>query len=153
MLRLSTGGWRSYEREYQSFLQLEVQVKVSLTTQFLDEFIQDGQKGGRSAAKALIEAAHCHVREVKPASSPNINYKIQVYANVTGLAKLYADTSIVGSADHLREFIRGFNMEDTLCEFVDAGNGKECSDVKIKGKAFYSTFEDQEISNISCSSF
>jgi hypothetical protein len=26
-------------------------------------------------------------------------------------------------------------MEDMLCDFVDAGDGKECSDVKIRGKS------------------
>jgi hypothetical protein len=29
-------------------------------------------------------------------------------------------------------------MEDTLCDFVDAGNGKECSDVKIDGEILLS---------------
>lgn len=28
-------------------------------------------------------------------------------------------------------------MEDVLCDFVDAGDGKECSDVKIRGKSNY----------------
>jgi hypothetical protein len=100
----------------------------------MDELVQDGQKGGRSAAKALIEAARDHVREVKPDSNPNVQFKIRVYANVAGLAKTYSDTGIVSSADTLRSFIQGFNMHNTLCDFVDAGNGKECSDVKVAGK-------------------
>lgn len=104
--------------------------------QFMDELVQDEQRGGRSAAKALIEAARDHVRKVKPDSNPNIQFKIRVYANVAGLAKTYSDIGIVSSADILRHFIQGFNMENTLCEFVDAGNGKECSDVKVKGKNF-----------------
>ncbi|OQD69257.1 hypothetical protein PENPOL_c002G10241 [Penicillium polonicum] len=98
---------------------------------FMDELVRDGQKGGRSAAKALIEAAREHVREVKPDSNPNVQFKIRVYANVAGLAKTYSDTGIVSSADTLRSFIQGFNMHNTLCDFVDAGNGKECSDVKV----------------------
>lgn len=57
-----------------------------------------------------------------------------MYANVAGLAKTYYDTSVVSSQDVLNSFIQGFNMEDTLCDFVDAGSGKECSDVKIGGK-------------------
>lgn len=100
----------------------------------MDEFVQDGQKGGRSAAKALMEAVQDHVQKVKPDASPNIQYKIRVYANVTGLAKVYFDTSVVSSKDVLGSFIQGFNMEDPLCEFVDAGNGKECSDAKIRGE-------------------
>lgn len=100
----------------------------------MDELVQDGQKGGRSAAKALIEAARDHIRKVKPDSNPNIQFKIRVYANVAGLAKTYSGTGIVSSADIPRYFIQGFNMENTLCDFVDAGNGKECSDVKVRGK-------------------
>ncbi|GES59377.1 CCCH zinc finger DNA binding protein [Aspergillus terreus] len=98
---------------------------------FVDTFVQGGNQGGRSAAKALIEAVQTHIREVKPNASPNIQYRIHVFANVAGLAKVYHDSSIVGSKDVLREFIQGFNMETPLCDFVDAGRGKECADVKI----------------------
>ena len=104
----------------------------------MDELVQDGQKGGRYAAKALIEAAQDHIRKLKSDSNPNVQYtcKIRVYANIAGLAKTYFDTGIVGSVDTLRDFVQGFNMENTMCDFVDAGNGKECSDVKIRGKKF-----------------
>ncbi|KAJ6110884.1 CCCH zinc finger DNA binding protein [Penicillium sp. IBT 16267x] len=99
---------------------------------FLDEFIQRGHGGGRSAAKALMEAVRNHVRQVEPDVDAKIQYKIRVYANVIGLAKTYRDTGIVSSEDVLESFIQGFNMENPLCDFVDAGNGKECSDVKIR---------------------
>ncbi|KAJ5649177.1 CCCH zinc finger DNA binding protein [Penicillium longicatenatum] len=102
---------------------------------FLDEFVQDGQRGGRSAAKALMGAVQVHVRKVAPDVDANIHYKIRMYANVTGLAKTYRDTGIINSEEVLRAFIQGFNMEGPLCDFVDAGNGKECSDVKIRGDA------------------
>lgn len=65
---------------------------------------------------------------------PSIKYKIGVYANVAGLGNTYSDTSVVSSQYVLNSFIQGFNMEDTLCDFVDAGSGRECSDVKIRGK-------------------
>jgi hypothetical protein len=39
----------------------------------------------------------------------------------------------ISSNDTLDPFIRGFNMENVLCDFVNAGNGKECADVKIQG--------------------
>lgn len=100
----------------------------------MDTFVQGGNQGGRSAAKALIEAVQDHIREVKPNVSPNIQYKIHVFANVAGLAKAYHDSNIVDSKDVLREFIQGFNMETPLCDFVDAGHGKECADVKIGGE-------------------
>ncbi|KAJ5463682.1 hypothetical protein N7475_008626 [Penicillium sp. IBT 31633x] len=98
---------------------------------FKDEFVQDEQKGGRFAARALIKAVQDHVQKVKPNISPNICYKIRVYANMAGLVNAYHDTSIVGSRG-MKSFVQGFNMEDTLCDFVDAGSGKECSDVKIR---------------------
>lgn len=47
---------------------------------------------------------------------------------------MYYDTGVVSSKNVLNSFIQGFNMEDILCDFVDAGNGKECSDVKLGGK-------------------
>ncbi|KAJ5661908.1 uncharacterized protein N7477_009524 [Penicillium maclennaniae] len=105
--------------------------RVRNEKQTVDEFVQDGQTGGGSAARALMEAVRDHVRKVEPDASPNIYYKIRVYANVTGLAKTYRDTSSV-TYEGVLSFIQGFNMENTLCDFVDAGKGKECSDVKIR---------------------
>ncbi|KAJ5909081.1 hypothetical protein N7495_001763 [Penicillium taxi] len=99
--------------------------------QFRDKFVQMGQKGGRQAARALIEAVQDHVQEVVSDASPNICYKIRVYANMAGLANTYCNASVVSSQGIVRSFIQGFNMEDALCDFVDAGSGKECSDVKI----------------------
>lgn len=32
------------------------------------------------------------------------------------------------------EFVRGFNTVHPMCDFIDAGCGKECADEKIKGK-------------------
>lgn len=61
-----------------------------------------------------------------------------MYANVAGLSSTYHDTGVLGSQDALKYFIQGFNMEDTLCDFVDAGSGKECSDVKIGGETLLS---------------
>ncbi|KAJ5376881.1 hypothetical protein N7509_013767 [Penicillium cosmopolitanum] len=111
---------------------------------FLDSFVQDGQNGGRSAAKALIEAVQGHVQTLIPKSSPNIQYCIRVYANVAGLTKTYRGTDTVSSNDTLEAFIRGFNMENVLCDFVNAGNGKECVDVKIRAHF------DRDLLNIHC---
>lgn len=58
----------------------------------------------------------------------------RVYANTKGLEKVYKDTNILPRSECLGEFIRGFNMGDSMCDYVDAGNGKECSDEKVKGK-------------------
>ncbi|KAJ5192190.1 CCCH zinc finger DNA binding protein [Penicillium cf. viridicatum] len=114
---------------------------------FREKFVQNEQNGGRLAARALIEAVQNHIRKIKPDASPNIKYKIRVYANVAGLSKTHYDTGIVSSQDVLNSFIQGFNMEDTLCDFVDAGNGKECSDVKL-GALFEHYFLDVHCQHI-----
>ncbi|KAJ5992059.1 hypothetical protein N7451_007783 [Penicillium sp. IBT 35674x] len=114
---------------------------------FLNEFVQDGRTGGRSAAKALMEAVRNHVRKVAPDVDANIQYKIRVFANVTGLAKTYRNTGVMTSEHALGPFIQGFNMENPLCDLVDAGNGKECSDVKIRA-LFEHYFDDVHCQHI-----
>lgn len=66
--------------------------------------------------------------------TPNIAYKIRVYANVQGLTQAYRNANILHGDDNLTTFIQAFNKVNTLCDIVDAGNGKECADVKLKGQ-------------------
>jgi hypothetical protein len=106
--------------------------------QFRDRFIQDGKKGGHDAAQALIHAVQEHIKEIDPEASPIISCNIRVYSNVQGLTKVYRETGILRPDQDLSAFIRGFNMESPLCDFVDAGDGKECADVKIKGCPIHS---------------
>lgn len=105
---------------------------VTITVQ--DSFVQDGKKGGSSAAGHLLEAVGDHIQEVEPEASPNVQYKIRVYANVNGLARAYRDANIVDGDCDLEPFIQGFNMESPLCDFVDAGPGKDTADEKIRGE-------------------
>ncbi|KAJ5160016.1 uncharacterized protein N7482_007020 [Penicillium canariense] len=98
---------------------------------FHDDFVQDGQRGGRSAARLLTEKVQRYIQDFNPEAGPNVQYRIRVYANVRGLAKTYRDTNTITEDGTLDSFIQGFNMEGVFCDFVDAGNGKECSDVKI----------------------
>ncbi|KAL3441081.1 hypothetical protein BJX65DRAFT_289306 [Aspergillus insuetus] len=100
---------------------------------FLEQFIQDGKNGGHDAARALIYAVKDHMKKVDPGASPATSYNIRVFANVLGLTKLYRETNLLRPGEDLSNFIRGFNMESPLCDFIDAGDGKECADVKIKG--------------------
>ncbi len=57
---------------------------------------------------------------------------VRVYANVKGLAKAYRESEILSETTFV-DFVRGFNMGNTMCDYIDAGNGKECSDEKVKG--------------------
>jgi len=58
---------------------------------------------------------------------------VHVYANVRGLGRAYKEAGVLEEASHLADFARGFNMGDAMCNYVDAGTGKECSDEKLKG--------------------
>lgn len=57
---------------------------------------------------------------------------VRVYANIEGLVMTYRELDITSESATMA-FIRGFNMGHAMCDFVDAGNGKECSDEKVKG--------------------
>lgn len=76
-----------------------------------------------------------HVKKAEEEETSNNMYKIRVrvYANVQGLTQAYRDASIIRGDENLTTFIQAFNKANTLCDFVDAGNGKECADVKLKG--------------------
>lgn len=58
-----------------------------------------------------------------------------MYANIKGLDKTYKELKILPDSASLGEFVRGFNMGHSMCDYVDAGNGKECSDEKVKGQS------------------
>jgi hypothetical protein len=51
-----------------------------------------------------------------------------------GLALTYYHSKILDSIADLDVFVRGFNMGHPIGDFVDAGDGKECADSKLKGK-------------------
>ena len=59
--------------------------------------------------------------------------RIRVYANMKGLASTYCSNQILDNALDFQLFVRGFNMGVSMCDFVDAGDGKECADAKLKG--------------------
>jgi hypothetical protein len=82
--------------------------------------------------KQLVEE---ELRSSAPSIAHHVQVIVRVYANVKGLAKTYKEMEILSQSASLDEFIRGFNMGDAMCDYVDAGNGKECSDEKIKGRS------------------
>lgn len=64
------------------------------------------------------------------------HYRIvaRIYVNLIGFSRKYCSAGILQSQDGFEQFIRGFNKTYPLFEIVDAGNEKECSDSKIRGK-------------------
>ena len=63
----------------------------------------------------------------------HIQIRVRVYANIKGLASTYCHNKILDSTADLDAFVRGFNMGHPMGDFVDAGDGKECADSKLKG--------------------
>lgn len=55
-----------------------------------------------------------------------------MYANLRGLSKKYRE--LMPDSPSFEDFVRGFNTVHPMCDFIDAGCGKECADEKIKGK-------------------
>lgn len=104
-----------------------------MSTKFLDELVQKRGDGGREAARLLKNTVVTNMQETKMDRPTNFQVLIRVYANSKGLAKAYRDANIITTINDIEDFIRGFNIEDPLCDFIDAGTGKECSDEKLRG--------------------
>ncbi|KAF4540652.1 uncharacterized protein LTHEOB_594 [Lasiodiplodia theobromae] len=92
---------------------------------FKDEHIRRGVTGGTESAA-------------------RISVHIRIYANVKGLGQAYYNAGILFDPSDIWSFMRGFNMGHPMCDFIDAGDGKECSDDKLK-----ETFRSN-ISNVHC---
>ena len=84
----------------------------------------------------LKQAVEDEIRAPGRAAAHRTHVIVRVYTNMKGLAKTYKDMEILPQATCFEDFVRGFNMGDPMCDYVDAGDGKECSDTKIKGKHY-----------------
>ncbi|KAF7534645.1 hypothetical protein G7054_g6045 [Neopestalotiopsis clavispora] len=99
---------------------------------FRDEFILEGLEGGKRAASTVIQAVGEELHASLPETSRHMKIVVRVYANLLGMADVYKKLDTTVNSPHFDEFVRGFNMGSPLCDYVDAGNGKECSDEKVK---------------------
>ncbi|KAH6679186.1 C-x8-C-x5-C-x3-H type zinc finger protein-like protein [Halenospora varia] len=57
---------------------------------------------------------------------------VRIYENTKGLASAYCYNKILDSTADLDVFVRGFNMGYPMCDFVGAGDGRECADSELK---------------------
>jgi hypothetical protein len=87
-------------------------------------------------ASLLGQAVENKLADLLPTTSHPLKVIVRVYANMKGLAWIYKELDILRE-DQLDEFVRGFNMGNIMCDFVDAGNGKECADKKVGGRSHY----------------
>lgn len=101
--------------------------------QFKDDLVQQAENGGHEAARLFKSEVEEYLKNTLDLAHPP-KILIRVYANMRGMAKAYKDAGVVLDLATVELFVRGFNMENPLCDFNDAGNGKECSDEKIRGK-------------------
>ncbi|KAK1969301.1 hypothetical protein LY78DRAFT_690661 [Colletotrichum sublineola] len=100
---------------------------------FMDDLIEQGLEGGKKAVSLLRKAVASELKSVDPSLPYHLQFVVRVFANMKGLAKTYTELGTISDPSVLYEFVRGFNMTNATCEFVDAGNGKECADEKMKG--------------------
>ncbi|KAL9126767.1 MAG: hypothetical protein Q9217_004236 [Psora testacea] len=99
---------------------------------FRDDLVQAAEAGGQEAAQLLRSSIIDHVHDQIPDIQHEFDVLVYVYANLRGLAKAYGDAKIIQQREDLDRFVRGFNMGHGLVNIIDAGNGKECSDAKIR---------------------
>lgn len=85
-------------------------------------------------ARKLRNASLEYLRAQADDCPPDLKVIVQVYANFKGLAKLYHQLKVIADLSDFEVFVRGFNKEDPLCNMIDAGDGKECCDEKLKGE-------------------
>ena len=101
---------------------------------FNDCLVTKLEVGGGEAAELLRGGINVHIE----ANLPNIQLRpdvlVRIYLNLRGLSKTCTTSSIVpnGIEDGLATFVTGFNKKFPTFEIIDAGNGKECADSKIK---------------------
>jgi len=99
---------------------------------FLESFLRAGQDGGSGAAHTLLDGIKKYVQNKHPEST-NWSIMVQIYANFDGLSKKLTSIGVLESPSEFHEFIRAFNLNQALFQFVDVGIGKERADHKIKG--------------------
>ncbi|KAK3072200.1 hypothetical protein LTR53_007231 [Teratosphaeriaceae sp. CCFEE 6253] len=104
---------------------------------FSDHYIAAGAAGGRRVAIDLYNLL------VESLTQQDV-YKsywtimVRIYVNMDGLAATYRRAGASCTEASFRAFIKGFNKERMLFEFVDAGDDKEAADRKIQANVdFY----------------
>ncbi|KAI9830817.1 MAG: hypothetical protein M1819_005342 [Sarea resinae] len=99
---------------------------------FLDTFVKNLEIGGQEAVGRLRSSVFAHLQTKVPSIRRDVEIVVRVYANIKGLSRTYREANILDRHTDFESFVRGFNKGHPLCDFIDAGDGKECSDVKIR---------------------
>lgn len=99
---------------------------------FKDEYLQQGEEGGRSAAKQLEAGLRSYLSKNLPSiNEPKLLTKI--YLNVRGFGELCSRSGLISDAAAIHDFIRGFNETMSFSEIIDIGSDKNKAYNKIEG--------------------
>ncbi|KAK6374076.1 hypothetical protein LTR64_002183 [Lithohypha guttulata] len=102
-------------------------------TLFTDEYVMDGLQGGERAARDLQQALLGYFGD-KQYFRHDSKIVTRIYMNLTGLSKTYVDSKIISNVLSFQQFVKGFNRTHLLMQIVDAGDGKEGADSKVKAE-------------------
>ncbi|CAO2655243.1 Nn.00g103070.m01.CDS01 [Neocucurbitaria sp. VM-36] len=97
---------------------------------FLDEFLREGEQGGRRAAAQLSAAIQNYI-ETEADIPLGARIVCRIYANVRGLGDVLVRTGAIEEIGQFQDFVRGFTRGKTLFDFIDVGGGKDRADEKI----------------------
>lgn len=104
------------------------------TYQFSDDFLREGEQGGRRAAVQLFADIHEYIEN--ECQDIPFGYRIacRIYANVRGLGDVLVRRGVYEDIIEFEGFVRGFTRGKTLFDFIDVGAGKDRADEKIIGE-------------------
>ena len=80
-----------------------------------------------------MESASRHVESLE--LDCEVELIVRIYCNLEGLDDVYHKRCILSNANRYESFVRGLNKSNPLLDVIDAGNGKECADSKIRRKS------------------
>ncbi|KAL8995919.1 MAG: hypothetical protein Q9169_004455 [Polycauliona sp. 2 TL-2023] len=101
---------------------------------FHDYLPRNLEAGGEEAAGLLKNEIYTYIEDSLPHIQLEQEMLVRIYINLRGLRKLYRSRGLFKDdiSDGLGRFITGFNKKFPNFDIVDAGNGKEGADSKIK---------------------
>ncbi|KAL8669206.1 MAG: hypothetical protein Q9168_006195 [Polycauliona sp. 1 TL-2023] len=97
---------------------------------FENNLISRGAAGGGEAANRLLYNIKRSIEHHDGASGWKV--VVRLYANIEGLVKKFEYNGVGDEGKTVRQFVAGFNQSQPLFDFVDAGQGEESADHKIK---------------------
>ncbi|RHZ52369.1 CCCH zinc finger protein [Aspergillus thermomutatus] len=98
---------------------------------FKEEFLKQGEQGGKNAAEELSTALQDYITTHFP-SIASSKIMTMVYVNVKGLADLCIQGGIKTELSVLEGFVRGFNGSSPLSNIIDVGAGEIKASEKIE---------------------